>query len=196
MCFKLTAACVAGVIPCLLAATAIPASADDDRDNNRNAPVSLLSVIKVPDNPVTSADISWADPVTERYYFADRSNCGVEVIDAEKDVWVGRVKGMAGPLPSGGGTSTTNGPGPNGVVVTPQKRLWAGDGNSTVQLAVVDPNSKTYLQILRSVSTALPACDGGTATTHYSCRVAQLNYDAKNHIILIANNASLSAAAP
>ena len=195
MCFKLRAACVAGVIPCLLAATTIPASADDnnnDRDNNRNAPVSLLSVIQVPGNPVVSADISWADPGTERYYFADRSNFGVEVIDAEKGVWVGRVSGMAGPLPSGGGTSTTNGPGPNGVVVTPHKRLWAGDGNSTVQVADVDPDSPNYLKILHSVSTALPACDGGTATTHYCGRADELDYDPIHHIILVANNAPLS----
>src|SRR6516162_8090078 len=155
--------CLGGLVaPWLLATSAsLPASADD---NNRNAPVSLLSVIKVPGNPITSADISWTDPVTQRYYFADRSNLGVDIIDAVKDVWVGRVAGMAGPNTSGGGTSTTNGPGPNGVVVTPQKVLWAGDGNSTVQVADVDPDSKTYLQILHSVSTALPACDGGSAT--------------------------------
>ncbi len=181
-----------------LAMTAV--AADDgnnkDQDHNRNAPVSLLSVIQVPGNPVTSADISWADPVTERYYFADRSNFGVDVIDAEKDVWVGRVKGMAGPLPSGGGTSTTNGPGPNGVVVTPLKRLWAGDGNSTVQLADVDPASPKYLQILQSVSTALPACDGGTATTHYCGRADEIDYDPKHHIILVANNAPLSVTVP
>src|SRR6516162_6387444 len=138
---------------------------NDDHDDNRNAPVKALAAIPVPGNPITSADISWVDPGTERYYFADRSNAGVDIIDAEKGVWVGRVKGMAGPLPSGGGTSTTNGPGPNGVVVTPRKRLWAGDGNSTVQVADVDPDSPNYLKILHSVSTALPACDGGTATT-------------------------------
>src|SRR6266436_3878687 len=123
-----TTSLAGAVVAVAMTAMAADDSKNKDQDNNRNAPVSLLSVIKVPGNPVTSADISWADPVTERYYFADRSNFGVEVIDAEKDVWVGRVKGMAGPLPSGGGTSTTNGPGPNGVVVTPQKRLWAGDG--------------------------------------------------------------------
>jgi hypothetical protein len=176
-----------------VAMTAVAADdSNNNQDNNRNAPVSLLSVIKVPGNPVTSADIAWADPGTERYYFADRSNFGVEVIDAEKDVWVGRVPGMAGPLPSGGGTSTTNGPGPNGVVVTPLKRLWAGDGNSTVQVADVDPNSPNYLKILHSVSTALPACDGGTATTHYCGRADELDYDPIHHIILVANNAPLS----
>jgi hypothetical protein len=81
--------------------------------------VIFSGVISVPGKPITSADISWADPGTERYYFADRSNAGVDIIDVENNVWVDRVGGMAGPLPSGGGTSTTNGPGPNGVVVTP-----------------------------------------------------------------------------
>ena len=171
-------------------------NSNNDQDNNRDAPVSLLSAILVPGNPITSSDIAWADPGTERYYFADRSNFGVEVIDAEKDAWVGRVKGMAGPLPSGGGTSTTNGPGPNGVVVTPLKRLWAGDGNSITQLADVDPASPTYLQILQSVSTALPACDGGTATTHYCGRADEIDYDPIDHIVLIANPSPLSVTVP
>src|SRR6516225_3853627 len=164
--------------------------------DNRNAPVSVSSAIHVPGNPITSSDIAWADSGTKRYYFADRSNFGVDVIDAEKDVWVGRVGGMAGPLTSGGGTTTTNGPGPNGVVVTPLKTLWAGDGNSTVQVADVDQDSPTYLQILDSVSTARPVCDGGTATTHYCGRADELDYDPIDHIILIANNAPLSVTVP
>src|SRR5215469_5046333 len=69
---------------------------NNDQDNNRNAPVSVLSAISVPGNPITSADISWADPETERYYFADRSNAGVDIIDGEKDVWVSSVASMAG----------------------------------------------------------------------------------------------------
>ena len=118
----------------------------DDRDfrqsehhkHNVKTPVGLIGVIPVPGNPVTSADIAWVDPGTERYYFADRSNFGVDIIDAESDLFVGRVGGMAGPLTSGGGTALTNGPGPNGVLVTPSRKLWAGDGNSTAQVADVD----------------------------------------------------------
>jgi hypothetical protein len=167
---------------------------NNDQGNNRNAPVSALTAIFVPGNPITSADISWADSGTERYYFADRSNAAVEIIDAEKDKWVTRVNGFAGPLTSGGGTSTTNGPGPNGVVVTPLKRLWAGDGNSTTKVADVDPGSPTYLSILKSISTAVPACDDGTA--HYCGRDDELDYDPRDHIILIANNAPLSINVP
>jgi len=107
--------CLGGLVaPWLLATSAsLPASADD---NNRNAPVSLLSVIKVPGNPITSADISWTDPVTQRYYFADRSNLGVDIIDAVKDVWVGRVAGMAGPNTSGPRTQWGGGNPPEGPV--------------------------------------------------------------------------------
>jgi hypothetical protein len=171
----------------------------DDRDSehhkhNVKTPVRLIGVIPVPGNPITSADIGWVDPGTERYYIADRSNFGVDIIDAETDFYVGRVAGMAGPLPSGGGTAVTNGPGPNGVLVTPGRKLWAGDGNSMVQVADVDPDSPNYLNIVGSISTAMPACDNAIA--HYCGRADELGYDPRDHVILIANNAPRSVAAP
>src|SRR5215471_731859 len=67
-----------------------------DHDDNRNAPVKAVAAIPVRGNPITSADIAWVDPGTERYYFADRSNAGVDIIDPDNNVWVGRVDGMAG----------------------------------------------------------------------------------------------------
>ena len=179
----------------------------DDRDcrdsehheRNVNTPVQLLGVIAVPGNPIMSTDIGWVDPGTERFYLADRSNFGVDIVDAEDNFFVGRVGGMAGPKPSGGGTSATNGPGPNGVLVTPNRRLWAGDGNSTVQVADVDPDSPTSLMILKSVSTANASCDTNTppgnpasATGHWCGRADELGYDPKDHLILVANNAPLS----
>jgi len=168
---------------------------NEHHDHDVKTPVGLIGVITVPGNPITSSDIAWVDPGTERYYLADRSNLGVDILDAENDIYVGRVTGMAGPLPSGGGTTSTNGPGPNGVLVTPNRHLWAGDGNSTVEVADVDPNSITYLSILKSVSTAIPACDTGAATGHYCGRADELGYDPKDHVILVANNAPLSPSA-
>jgi len=162
--------------------------------HSAHTPVRLSGVITVPGNPITSADIAWVDPGTERYYLADRSNFGVDIVDAETDVFVARVSGMAGPLPSGGGTSATNGPGPNGVLVTPNRRLWAGDGNSTVRVADVDPSSPNYLSLIGSASTAIAACD--SAAAHYCGRADELGLDPRHHLILIANNAPLSTAAP
>jgi hypothetical protein len=167
---------------------------EEHHEHNVRTPVHLVGVIPVPGNPVTSADISWTDPVTERYYFADRSNFGVDIIDAEDDVFVGRVTGMAGPLPSGGGTATTNGPGPNGVLVTPRRQLWAGDGNSTVRVADVDPDSLNYLNLIGSASTAIPDCD--SATAHYCGRADELGFDPRHRLILVANNAPLNVNAP
>ena len=169
----------------------------DHFEHNVKTPLSLVGVIPVPGKPITSADIAWVDPGTERYYFADRSNAGVDIIDAENHLYVGRVAGMAGVFTSGGGTSTSNGSGPNGVLVTPNRRLWAGDGNSTAQVADVDPDSPTYLSILQTISTANSACDtatppGSGATGHWCGRADELGYDPKDHLILIANNAPLS----
>src|SRR5260370_40998424 len=48
------------VIAVAMTAVAADDSNNKDQDNNRDAPVSLLRVIQVPGNPVTSADISWA----------------------------------------------------------------------------------------------------------------------------------------
>src|SRR6266446_3537186 len=63
-----------------------------ERDKRRaNTPVALTCVITVPGNPIASSDIAWVDRATERYYVADRSNSGVDIIDAEHDVFVGRV---------------------------------------------------------------------------------------------------------
>src|SRR5262245_18277421 len=68
----------------------------DDAHNKHelNTPVHHLGIIPTPGNPITSADISRADPGTERYYFADRSNLGVDTIDAETNLFVGRVSGI------------------------------------------------------------------------------------------------------
>ena len=59
---------------------------------------------------------------------ADRSNAAIDIIDAENDSFVGRVTGYIGAVGA-------NGAGPNGVLVTPEGKLWAGDGNSLVQVA-------------------------------------------------------------
>jgi hypothetical protein len=172
-----------------------------ERDARReNTPLALTCVITVPGNPLASTDIAWVDRTTERYYVADRSNSGVDIIDAERSAYVGRVGGMTGGFPTtpttGGGTATSNGAGPNGVVVTPNGHLWAGDGNSVVQVADVDPDSPNYLKIIGSVSTATPGCDGGTATTHYCGRADEIGYDPQHHVILIANPSPLAVAAP
>src|SRR5258708_30537465 len=88
----------------------------DHHEHNVNTPVRLVGVIPVPGNPIVSADIAWVDPGTERYYLADRSNFGVDIIDAESHFYVGLVRGMLEPV---GPTC----PRPNSVLGTPKPKF-------------------------------------------------------------------------
>jgi hypothetical protein len=114
---------------------------------------------------------------------------------------------MAGPAPTGGGTATTNGPGPNAFVSVPvrgrhghhrghrgpDRVLFVSDGNSTVHVIDMD-----RLEIIKSVSTAVQAgpgipdasvCDDGTA--HYCGRANEINYDPVHHVVLVQNPSPL-----
>src|SRR5580704_18868276 len=50
---------------------------DRDRDHHErdnDSPLSLIGVIGIPGNPISSTDIAWVDQATERLYFTDRNN--------------------------------------------------------------------------------------------------------------------------
>ncbi len=185
---------LAALVVALTLTLPLTVGARDRGREGRRGSLRLVGVVPVPNHPIISADIGWVDPRTERAYITDRSNFGVDILDAENNLYVGRVAGMAGPLPSGGGTATTNGGGPNGVLVTPDGILWAGDGNATTTVADVNPSSPNYLSIIGQISTSIPECDNETA--HYCGRADEVGYDPEHHIILIANNAPLDIAEP
>src|SRR3989449_10234036 len=80
-------------------------------------------------------DISWVDEPTERYFIADRSNAGVDIIDAETNTWVHRIGGFAGQKFPAPGAADNAPSGPDGVLVIHRaNQLWAGGGGSTVQV--------------------------------------------------------------
>jgi hypothetical protein len=179
----------------ILSSGVVLAQSSAARERNNKAPIELAGVIAIPGNPLVTSDIVWVDPGTKKFYFADRSNFGVDVIDAENNLFVGRISGFAGPQTSRGDpnanatTPPPNGEGPSGVLVTPDKKLWASDGNSIVRVADVDPTSPNYLHIIKSISTAIPDCGP------HCDRADELGYDATDHIILVANNQPLAAMA-
>jgi hypothetical protein len=161
-----------------------PAQKHDAHGPNTKGPVKLIGVIAVPGNPILSSDIAWVDSGTKRFYLADRSNFGIDIIDAENNLFVGRVTGFAGP---GNATpAPPNGQGPNGVLVTPSKKIWAGDGDSKVQVADADPTSPNYLKVIKSISTAIPQCGS------HCDRADEIGYDDADHLILVANNQPLT----
>ena len=131
-----------------------------------NTPVSLTGAIAIPGDPLVSTDLLWVDQASERLFVADRSNFGVDIIDAENDRYVGRVTGFVGPTDPRGG-------GPNGLLVTPDNKLWAGDGRSLTQVADLSLNPP---RIIRTIDTR------GTN------RADELAYDPADHIILIGND--------
>ena len=151
-----------------------------EAEHNAKAPLEAIGVIGLPGNPLKSSDIAWVDPGTERFYLADRSNAGVDVIDAENDTYVGRVPGFAGIQASGNG--------PDGVLVTPSRKLWAGDGNATVQVADVDPNSPNYLKIIKTIDVSTPACGGNCN------RADEVGFDPRDHEVMAAIDQPNSAA--
>jgi hypothetical protein len=157
----------------------------ESREANAKAPLELIGVIAIPGNPLLSSDIAWVDSGTKRFYLADRSNFGIDIIDAENNFFVGRITGFAG---AGNATPPPpNGQGPNGVLVTPNKKVWAGDGNSTMQVGEADPSSPNYLKIIKSISTAIPECGA------HCDRADEIGYDDADHLILVANNQPLTA---
>jgi hypothetical protein len=172
-----------------LSMSARPANEDDQGkecrqpENNAKTPLEAIGVVPLPGAALNSSDIAFVDPGTERFYLADRSNNGVDIIDAENDTFAGRVVGFAG-------TPGTNGPGPNGVLVTPNRILFAGDGNATVQAADVDPASPDYLTIIKSVNVANGPCN--TAVPNTCNRADEVGYDPKDHKVLAAVNAPTS----
>ena len=129
-------------------------------------PVALVKAIAIPGAPLASTDLLWVDEASKRMFFADRSNSGIDIVDAENDSFVGRVTGFVGAVGA-------NGAGPNGVLVTSDNKLWAGDGNSLTQ--VVDLNLNPP-RIIQSINT------GGIN------RGDELAYDPTDRIILIGND--------
>jgi DNA-binding beta-propeller fold protein YncE len=129
----------------------------------------IIAKIVVPGAPLAAFDIGWVDPTSERYYLADRSNKGIDIIDAKTNAFIGRIDGFVGP-------STSNDTaGPNGILTVPKlKQIWAGNGDSTVKIVDIAAQPP---KIIASIST------GGTK------RADEMGYGEEANAILVANDA-------
>ncbi len=126
--------------------------------------------ITIPGNPIKSFDISQVDPVTRRLYFADRDNAAVDVFDTRTNTFVGRAGSFVGAVMKGAKVDSDHS-GPDGVQVI-GGQVWAGDGNSTVQIIDI-----ATMRTVETIST------GGKA------RVDEMAYDPKSEIFIGVNNA-------
>jgi hypothetical protein len=117
---------------------------------------------------ITSFDISFVDPVLNRYYLANRTSKAIIVVDTTTNKIVAQFKpGFAG---FSGNNDTS---GPDGVLTVDHKEIWAGDFPSRV--FVLDIN--TGAQIVPPIST------GGQNRADEMC------YDPVDKIVAVVNNA-------
>jgi hypothetical protein len=161
------------VIVPILARRATPASASC---TGPGAPTTTqtrcLTAVQIPGQPLRSYDISWINPDRAEYYLADRSNAGIDIIDTQHNTFKRRLGGFVGVVLNAAGAVNNNLSGPDGVV-THNRWLYAGDGNST--LKVFDLNgSSTFVQ-------SIPT--GGTT------RVDEMALTDDGTLLIAANNA-------
>jgi hypothetical protein len=137
----------------------------------------LSATIPLSGQALKSFDISFVDPITGTYYFADRSNAGVDIINPTTFTQIGRATGFVGFT----GTNATSGP--DGVVVVNNgttATLYAGDGNSTLRaFDVTNPTA--------------PVAVGTTNTNGGAFRLDEMAYSPAHNTIFAANNANSPA---
>ncbi|HEV2955291.1 MAG TPA: hypothetical protein VGX95_04165 [Xanthobacteraceae bacterium] len=138
-----------------------------------------VTAIAIPGNPLRSFDISFVNEKRAEYYFADRSNSAVQVIDIKTLTWKRSLGGFVGvalssPNPPPHGTVNNNKSGPDGVT-SHGRWLYAGDGDST--LKVFDLEAPPAIALKQVVPT------GGTT------RVDEMALTSNGKLILAANNA-------
>ncbi len=139
-----------------------------------------VNAIKVPGNKLASFDISYVDPVLNKYYLAERSNARIDVLPT------GTTTPSFSSLGAGqfvGFTGNNDTSGPNGVITANNhKEVWAGDGpsansngTSTSKVIVINPATNT---VTHRIDT------GGVG------RADELCEDPTDHIVLVANDVS------
>jgi PEP-CTERM motif len=140
----------------------------------------LLTTISIAPlgSPLTSFDISYVDSLTGYYYFADRSNKSVDIINGATNTLVGQATGFAGLSPNG-----TSQSGPDGVLVVNNgvtATLYAGDAGSTLRSFNVNTPSA-------------PVAQGTVNTGGGVFRVDEMAYSPLTNQIFAANNANAPA---
>ncbi len=151
----------------LAAALAVPAMAHTSRAAGHGK-LKQVATIAVAGKKINIFDISWVDQKTQRYYLADRTNGGVDIVDGRTDKYIGRITGFEG-VKMMKGKPDYGISGPNGVLVY-GNTAWAGDGDSTAK----EIDLKTG-KVVASVST------GGKN------RCDELAYDPKNQVLMCGN---------
>jgi len=116
---------------------------------------------------IKSFDISFVDPRTGNYFLADRTNKSIDIVDTSTNTVAAQYQDNFAGFTGNNDTS-----GPDGVLVTDHNRIWVGDGGSQVKVLDLGTGKE-----LANINT------GGKN------RADELCFDARNRIIVMANDA-------
>src|SRR5437899_8370320 len=81
-----------------------------------NTQTKCLTAVQIPGKPLRSFDISFVNPHRAEFYFADRSNAAVQVIDTRHLTYKRALGGFVGVKLNAAGAVNNNISGPDGVV--------------------------------------------------------------------------------
>jgi hypothetical protein len=121
-----------------------------------------------------SFDISWDNPKRAEFYFADRSNKGVQVFDTDSLLWKRKLGGFVGIVLNGNGTVNNNVSGPDGVT-SHGRWLYAGDGDSTLKVFDLNSPSSTAVNVIKTFPTATTRLDEMALTSNGKLLIAANN---------------------
>jgi hypothetical protein len=107
----------------------------------------LVDTIDVGGNGLGAFDISFVDPKRGLYVLSDRTNASVDFFNPKDDTFIGRVGGFKGVVLTNG-VANNNLSGPDGVLITADNQVWAGDGDSTVKVIDI-----AKFQVVDTIST-------------------------------------------
>lgn len=136
--------------------------------------LKLVHVIPNPGPNPLVVDISYVDQRRERYYLADVSNKSVDIFDAERSSFLGRITGFNGPgnQPE---CAPFDGNGPSGVLVANDDRLWVTDAHGLVKIFELEGAEPPF-------STVTPR---KVIPFNAVCRADELSFDPSDHIVLV-----------
>jgi hypothetical protein len=137
-----------------------------------------------------SFDISFIDPAVSRYYLADRSTNGIDVVNTVSLAYLGTAAaGKFTGITPGVGSAPSTSSGPNGIVSIGGGIVFAGDGDSSMK--IVDTNSGallgTVFPVNPYVGPNLPAICGGSGaptTGAANQRMDEMAYDPTDGLVL------------
>src|SRR5215469_5580536 len=112
--------CLSGAIPAVLFGTVslIPTgamAANCTFSPPLTTQTKCVTAVAIPGNPLRSFDISFVNPNRDEYYFADRSNSSIDVIDTETLKFKRFLGGFVGVVLGPTGAVDNNHSGPDGV---------------------------------------------------------------------------------